>query len=192
MSICTYEDCTAPIKSLGLCLRHYTRQRKYGSPDVILTGPTQRERRFWGKVEKTDSCWVWKGGTHKNGGLAYGWFAIRESKSGGISAHRYSYTVLVGEIPSGLQLDHLCRNPLCVNPEHLEPVTGRVNILRGTSPVAKNAAATHCKYGHPFSGDNLRITPRGWRKCRTCDRVKWKEENKRRWAREKERRMSES
>src|SRR5688572_21764976 len=71
------------------------------------------------------------------------------------SAHRLMYVALRGPIPDGLELDHLCRNHACVNPWHMEPVTGRVNKLRGTSPSAVHAAKTHCPKGHAYTPENV-------------------------------------
>lgn len=113
-------------------------------------------------------CWVWTGCT---GGNGYGHLWGGHGRSN--RAHRLSYEEHVGPIPAGLQLDHLCRNRLCVNPAHLEPVTSRENIMRGDSHVAKQAAQTHCLRGHPLSGDNLYEKKRGpstIRICRECSR----------------------
>jgi hypothetical protein len=84
-----------------------------------------------------------------------------------VGAHRWMYEYLVGPISDGLQLDHLCRVPACVNPAHLEPVTPKVNYLRGESPLAVNARKSVCKNGHPFDEENTVIVPRG-RQCRAC------------------------
>lgn len=83
-------------------------------------------------------------------------------------AHRLWYELEVGPIGEGLQLDHLCRRTLCCNPDHLEPVTGKVNILRSTGPAAINAAKTRCKNGHEFTPENTILRKGGGRKCRTC------------------------
>ncbi|MBO0884191.1 MAG: HNH endonuclease [Mycobacterium sp.] len=85
-------------------------------------------------------------------------------------AHVFAYELLVGPIPTGMQLDHLCRNRSCVNPDHLEPVSQRVNLLRGATQPAFNTAKTHCPQGHPYEGDNLAFNRDGSRFCRTCSR----------------------
>lgn len=121
--------------------------------------------RFWAKVAIDPSgCLIWTASGFSTG---YGQF-----KHGGrtLTAHRFAYTALVGPIPDGLVLDHLCRNKRCVTPDCLEPVTDQVNILRGTAPAASNAAQTHCLNGHPFDEANTRVTRAGKRQCRACAR----------------------
>ncbi len=123
--------------------------------------------RFWGFVglESSDSCWNWVGARDRHG---YGRFQLGIGH-GVVQSHRYAFELLVGPIPSGLQLDHLCRNPSCVNPAHLEPVTARVNTLRGNTVTAANAAKTHCLRGHPLSGHNLLLRKdNSSRTCRVC------------------------
>lgn len=88
--------------------------------------------------------------------------------------HRAAYMLMVGPIPEGLTLDHLCRNRICVNPHHLEPVTVKENVLRGVGITAKNSAKDQCVNGHPFSGSNLKVHARdGGRRrvCRMCLRI---------------------
>lgn len=120
--------------------------------------------RFWSKVDKDapNGCWQWRGYCHPTG---YGRFS--RGKKEYWQAHRFSYELLIGPIPEGLTLDHLCRNRGCVNPAHLEAVTIQVNLARGTSPSALNARKTHCKFGHEFTPENTATTPQG-RACRTC------------------------
>lgn len=127
-------------------------------------GDTRLPLNFWSKVSIADNgCWIWtKGKT----GKGYGAYAIKRVVH---LAHRVSYTALVGDIPDGLQIDHGCRDHACVNPDHLEPVTGRENLMRGGTLAAANAAKTHCPNNHPYSGNNLLIS-RGRRICRTCNR----------------------
>lgn len=128
-------------------------------------------QRFWLKVilpETKEGCWGWSGPKISTG---YSGFNVRVANDKWIKtgAHRYSYEAFIGPIPEGLQLDHLCRNPWCVNPAHLEPVTGRENVLRGSGPSAQNATATKCVRGHELVGYNAKIVAKGTKRaCRLC------------------------
>jgi hypothetical protein len=113
-------------------------------------------------IEKTQTCWLWKGTIDDKG---YGRLTLNKKR---IFAHRYAYELLVAPITDGLELDHLCRNTRCVNPAHLEPVTHRENVLRGISVAAVNARKTICKRGHPLDGDNLYQKSLPRRDCRKC------------------------
>ncbi len=124
------------------------------------------ESRFWAKVHKTNTCWLWTGAIIANSG--YGQFRYARRSGGRVLAHRYAYELLIGLIPEGLVIDHLCRNRACVRPSHLEAVTHRENILRGEGLAAQNARKTHCTQRHPYSGDNLYVEPSGYRRCRNC------------------------
>ena len=118
--------------------------------------------RFWSKVEKTDTCWLWTASKNHNG---YGIFDINGKTQ---RAHRLSYELYKGKIPDGLQIDHLCRVRHCVNPDHLEAVTRKENILRGICFSAINKRKTHCYKGHEFTKDNTYINPSGSRRCIIC------------------------
>ncbi len=117
-------------------------------------------------AEDENGCWPWLLAPQgKAEGPKYGRFWSQNRQ---VVAHRVVYELLIGPVPDGLTLDHLCRNTMCVNPNHLEPVTSKENSLRGTNPFAENARKTHCQAGHPLSGDNLKINSQGNRMCRAC------------------------
>lgn len=132
--------------------------------------------RLNSRIEKTDTCWIWTGKVDKTG---YGSFGMRvEQACRTRSAHKIVYETLVGEVPEGMQLDHLCKVPLCVNPDHLEIVTPRENVLRSEGIAAKNAVKTHCNRGHEFTPDNTyywskRPRSRACRKCLSENSVKY-------------------
>lgn len=121
-------------------------------------------QRFWAKVEIGPGCWLWTAAGARSGN-GYGRFH-RDGRL--LLAHRVAYEWLVGSIPDGLELDHLCRVRACVNPGHLEPVTLRENILRGESPSARNAVKSECPQGHPYDEANTYVDRTGRRHCRTC------------------------
>ena len=119
-------------------------------------------------------CWVWNGSRESSG---YGVISVEGRQR---PAHRVSYELIIGPIPDGLQLDHLCRNRACINPLHLEPVTLKENVLRGNGAPAQNGRKEECKRGHPLEGSNVRWQ-NGARICRTCVREKtrrWKAAHK--------------
>ena len=133
-----------------------------------MTPLEQLEQRI---ERRPDGCWQWQMKLTTGG---YG----KWCHDGRVTpAHRRVYELLVGPIPDGLDLDHLCRNRGCVNPEHLEPVTNRENVLRGISPHARNARRTHCAQGHEFTAENIRRDARGHRQCRECARLRSQRHN---------------
>lgn len=138
--------------------------------------------RFWAKVDRrgANDCWPWKASTKKGHGMVW---AMRNGERFVFMAHRVAYELLVGPIPDGLVLDHLCRNRGCCNPRHLEPVTNEQNILRGEWAPVLNAAKTHCVAGHEYSPGNTYVTSRGHRQCRACKARRQRELKARRTAR---------
>lgn len=117
-----------------------------------------RAATFWGQVDKSRECWLWTGRQYKG----YGTYS-------GTWAHRVAFVLAEGvEIPKGMEIDHLCRTTLCVNPSHLELVTPEENMLR------VSISLTHCKHGHEFNEENTYYMPprkrSGRRRCRACHR----------------------
>lgn len=134
--------------------------------------------RFWQNVEINDGCWYWRGTITTFG---YGTFRLAGVNGKQIKPHRKVYEDLVGPIPEGMHLDHLCRNPACVRPDHLEPVTCQTNILRGHSWQARHAAKDRCLRGHEF----VQRGSTRWRSCRICDRANANIVNARKWPTER-------
>jgi len=129
--------------------------------------------RFAEKVHFAGSgCWEWTGWTN---GAAYGKFCADKTTKKAY-AHRWLWEQVVSPIPDGLTIDHLCRNTLCVNPDHLEPVTGAVNTARGTAHerlLERQRSITHCPHGHEYTPENTyRWSGRGGRQrsCKACGR----------------------
>lgn len=140
---------------------HNTRVRPRRPPRQVADLPVDYER-FWSKVGQGDNgCWAWRASLDAGG---YGQFELHPTV---LKAHRVSWELMLGPIPEGLPLDHLCRNRACVNPEHLEPVTHRVNALRGLKGYALR---TFCKSGrHDITlPENVYVRPTGKRQCRPC------------------------
>lgn len=134
-----------------------------------------------------NGCWIWTGTISKSTG--YGW--IGNAVLGSEPAHRAVYRLFVGRLHSGWEVDHLCRNRLCVNPEHLELVKPQENLRRSNAPSAINARKTHCKRGHPFDEANTYISPKGERQCRACRAAAERAGRKRRNERAKAARLAE-
>lgn len=163
---CSIEGCSEPHHARGWCKHHYWQWWRHG---VIAPQPSEEEH-FWNRVNRCgpDDCWLWTGFIDPVG---YGqvWWHGRSDLP-----HRIAYELTVGPIPDGLTIDHVkangCMSKACCNPRHLEPVTCRENILRGSGPTAQNVLKTHCPQGHPYDSGNTRITPNGHRACRACAR----------------------
>ena len=143
--------------------------------------PTQHFMMF--VSVQPNGCWLWTGKLFSKG---YGMFRRTENRvRKTYYAHKFSYELFVGPVPEGLELDHTCHNSdctlanqcphrRCVNPEHVEPVTHAENVRRSWHGNSANKKKTHCKYGHPFEGDNLaillRATGKNSRRCNMCHR----------------------
>lgn len=122
--------------------------------------------RLADKVLVGDGCWEWTGSQHPEG---YGSVRLPDGRT--LNAHRAVYELVVGPIPAGITLDHLCRNRVCVNPSHMDPVTRTENVMRGEGPPARNARKTECLNGHPLEGPDADVyTGRGKRECNRCRR----------------------
>lgn len=177
MRLCEVTGCGRKHKGHGYCQVHLIRVREAGDlPPAEPFTPRTPEERFWSFVEKSDGCWLWRGGRRGTG--TYGGFWHSPAR-GTLGAHRFAYEMAHGSpVPEGLTIDHLCRTPLCVRASHLEAVTPRVNVLRGDTVTAANAQKTHCYRGHPFDEENTVYTTDGRRNCRTCRRARHKAKRK--------------
>lgn len=154
---------------------HTSKSRRGREVPINLT-PVQADR-FWQFVEEADSgCWEWLGFIDTRHG-----YGIHPVNGVRVRAHRIAVTLVRGPVPLNLTVDHLCRNRRCVNPDHLEVVPNKENILRGDSPTAINARKTHCKHGHEFTPENtVRYPKQGGkylsRECLACRRGKQRDE----------------
>lgn len=126
--------------------------------------PIDRFMRFVDKQK--NGCWIYTGYKNK---LGYGYFGISTGRS--MLAHRFSYIHFNGNIPDNTELDHLCRNPSCVNPAHLEAVSHQENMARGITGlhmIKKSKSSTHCVNGHEFNEKTLYLHKGKYKQCRVC------------------------
>jgi len=183
---CSIDHCELPAKARALCNTHYQRWFRTGVATARDMAP---EMRFWEQVDKSGSCWLWTGATFRGYGRI---FLTVNGKGFTTGVHRYAYKLLVGDLPDDLQLDHTCHSTAvalglcaggetclhraCVNPDHLEPVTAKVNTRRGNTIQRANLSKTHCNHGHEYTEENTyRVKGRNGsdaRQCKTCRRLR--------------------
>lgn len=175
-------ECYSPVFVRGLCRPHYNkwyqgslRGRDVGYAPAANTNDRTLLTRIFDYTEKNSGvyflnteCWRW---TNRLNGHGYGVLTYKGKTQ---LAHRAVWEAIKGPVPSGLECDHLCRNRWCVNPEHIELISHRENVLRGNSVVAANAKKTQCKNGHEFSPENTAKDVRGGRVCKTCRHLYYK------------------
>ena len=172
MRTCADPECDGRVKGYGLCESHLGKwKRGTYQPDQepIARKTHDLESRLARYVDATGICWLWNGARDRHG---YG----RTERTG---AHRWVYEQLVGPIPKGLDLDHLCRVHECVNPDHLEPVTRQTNLLRGSRSAAA-ALRTTCRNGHDLTEPGATCQRNGRTRCRECERERGRRASARR------------
>ncbi|WP_396127281.1 HNH endonuclease signature motif containing protein [Corynebacterium sp. MSK071] len=159
---CTVDGCSKPVRAIGYCAAHYKRNRRWGDP---LGG--RRARTFAESFElyvvRTNDCWEWSGTKYRTG------YTKLASGRKQILGHRWAYEHYRGEIPSGMVIDHLCRNRGCVNPAHMEVVTNEENLRRGAGYAIQNGMRSTCINGHEYTPENTYVEPNGKNiRCRAC------------------------
>jgi len=175
---------TAPRRRVLAGLARFCSPKCNGRQSARLRAVPMLDR-LWARVDKhgpasayrpdLGPCWIWTG--NKVDGKGYG--QITEVKKT-FQVHRVAYEAMVGPIPPGLELDHLCRVVRCCRPDHLEPVTPAENQRRGFGFAAVNSRKTHCPQGHPFDEANTIVRAKGHRGCRLCNQAAWRKYNAKR------------
>ena len=172
--LCSIDGCTERHVARGLCPPHWKAWRRSTAEAEMRNPDSSLQRRFWAKVEvgHPAGCWWWTGAKNKKG---YAQATVGQHTSG---AHRWAWKFLVGEIGvdpetgEPLELDHLCKNRLCVNPDHLEPITHHLNVWRSSRYAGHDA----CPNGHSRI-EHVRFNVNGHQYCGACA-VEWQRRNR--------------
>lgn len=148
--ICEIDGCERRASSRKMCQPHYRRWKRHGDPLAGRKSPTGRtvippEERFWPKVDKSGDCWLWTAGKFPDG---YGSFRFDGVMTG---SHRVSYELTYGAIPAGMEIDHRCRNRLCVRPDHLRAVTKKQNLENHSGPQRNNTSGARGVSWYPLT-----------------------------------------
>ena len=170
-STCALDGCGRVLKSHGYCDTHWKRVQRHGHPGPAQIGRTVQQRMLALADTTTESgCWEWLGRRQPSG---YGQVWLNEKQRAAL-AHRVSYETFVGPIPEGLQIDHLCRNRGCIQPEHLEPVTAAENFARSTHPSALAKKTGKCGRGHELATHGKTTAEGGHiiTRCQECRRIR--------------------
>lgn len=174
---CKVPGCTKEAGTRGLCTMHYSRNRR----EALGVARPERYQvvdplaKILSNID-VGFCWEWNRKLNNRG---YGVTNVNKKRW---YVHRLMWTLMVGPIPDGMEIDHMCRNRACCNPEHLDLVTGQVNTLRGVSPASSHAKRDECSYGHEYTAETMHVV-RGARRCRICERRRDKERYERKKAR---------
>ena len=170
-TVCSIPECKNLAGARGWCHKHYQQGWTAGGKAITRKGHSL-DRLLSCITILPSGCWEWNGAKDRYG---YGHLRLPVSEGGRYcGAYRAVYERFIGRVPEGMELDHLCRNPSCVNPTHLEPVTHHVNTLR--------ARKTHCPHGHEYTPENTYVVHRGVRggrkgterSCKACVQLRRK------------------
>jgi len=139
---CSVDNCGKPAHARGLCNPHYLRSKRHNGNPLGVPSRPSLEDRLWAKVEKTETCWIWRGAVDQKG---YGMIWDEGARP---RAHRVSWELVNGPIPEGLQVDHKCHNHACVNPSHLRPLTPKQNNEHRLGSPVNNTSGVRGVYWH--------------------------------------------